>query len=315
MKNHNTIDHSCNSLDFKPVSKKDIPLLNKYFTSFPSRSCDFSVGGTLMWTDYYCYEIAEFNHTLFLRGKDPESEDMIYYCPVGTLPEDTSRKLIIKDASKFKKSRLLIPVEADAAYGLDSKGVYDDSLKEYLYPIERFLHFAGKKMEKKRNHLNYFLNNYPEATIEKISAANSAELIEFTTRFSAVHEASDLSGYENSQTIQVLEDFESYPFEGIAIRHNGEIIGLTFGERIGDVFFVHVEKGNIEYRGVYQALASFMSQEVNKRYPYVKYLNREEDMGDESLRWSKESYHPTLLVNKSIESLTVRIASKEPLRV
>lgn len=315
MKNLNDIDPSCCRLDFKPVTESDIPLLNKYFTSFPSRSCDFSIGGTLMWTEYYEYEFAEFNGTLFLRGKDPESGETIYYSPLGLLPLETSKRLIIKDAANFPKSRMLIPIESEANAGIDSENNCDEKLKEYLYPIERFLHFAGKKMEKKRNHLNYFLHNYDNAVIENISPANIGELIRFTYRFSSAHEATGLSMYENLQTIKVLEDFESYPFEGIAIRLNGEIIGYTFGEKIGDVFFAHVEKGNIEYRGVYQALASFMSQEVNKKYPDVKYLNREEDMGDESLRRSKESYHPTLLINKYVEHLTVCIASKIAVRV
>ncbi len=315
MKNLNDIDPSCCRLDFKPVTENDIPLLNKYFTSFPSRSCDFSIGGTLMWTEYYEYEFAEFNGTLFLRGKDPESGETIYYSPLGLLPLETSKRLIIKDAANFPKSRMLIPIESEANAGTDSENNYDEKLKEYLYPIERFLHFAGKKMEKKRNHLNYFLHNYDNAVIENISPANIGELIRFTYRFSSAHEATGLSMYENLQTIKVLEDFESYPFEGIAIRLNGEIIGYTFGEKIGDVFFAHVEKGNIEFRGVYQALASFMSLEVNKKYPDVKYLNREEDMGDESLRQSKESYHPTLIVNKSVECLTLCTASTVAMRV
>ena len=315
MKNINDIDPSCCRLDFKPVTGNDIRLLNKYFTSFPSRSCDFSIGGTFMWTEYYGYEFAEFKNTLFLRGRDPESGETIYYSPLGMLPPETSKRLIIKDAANFPKSRMLIPIESDADTGIDLENNCDEKLKEYLYPIERFLHFAGKKMEKKRNHLNYFLHNYENATVEKISTNNIEELINFTTRFSAAHEASDLSAYENLQTIKVLRDFGSYPFEGIAIRLNGEIIGYTFGEKIGDVFFAHVEKGNIEYRGIYQALASFMSQEVNKKYPDVKYLNREEDMGNESLRQSKESYHPTLLVNKSVECLSACTASKVAMRV
>lgn len=305
MKTHNQIEQNIHKPTFKRISAQDLPILSKFFAKYPSRSCDFSIGGVLMWVDYYDYEMAIFNESLFIRGKDPVSGNMIYYRPIGPLMEDESIRLIYENSPEICNTKVLLPFETlcddDTASGISC----DTDLREYLYPIDRFLHFSGKKMEKKRNHLNFFNNNYPEASVEPISAANAEGLIEFTRKFAAEHEDSSLCIYENTQTINVLKDFDFYPFEGIAIRLDGNIIGYTFGEKIGDTFFVHVEKGDICYRGIYQALASQMSQVVNQRYPDVKYLNREEDMGDESLRQSKMSYHPTLFVNKRIIRIAV----------
>lgn len=67
MKNTLDIDTDHDRLDFKPVTKADIPLLMKYFTRFPSRSCDFSIGGTLMWSDFYGYRYAVCGDTLFIK--------------------------------------------------------------------------------------------------------------------------------------------------------------------------------------------------------------------------------------------------------
>ncbi|MDE6339357.1 MAG: phosphatidylglycerol lysyltransferase domain-containing protein [Muribaculaceae bacterium] len=294
------------SLMFRPITVEAISLLNEYFNKYPSRSCDFSLAGVMMWVEYYNYEFAECHDTLFIRGIDPESGVMVYYQPLGEMAEEEWKNLITEATPAGMRAELLLPIECDAE-NQDSliKTVNTEaSLKEYLYPIERFTGFGGKKMEKKRNHLNYFIKNYTDAVIEPISQVNCAELIAFTENFSNIHEDSTLALYENHKTIEVLSNFSSYPFIGIAIRLHGEIIGYTFGEKIGDTFFVHVEKGDINYRGVYQALASNLSQLVNKNYPEVKYLNREEDMGDESLRKSKESYHPTLFVNKRIENIS-----------
>ena len=36
------------ALRFRPVTNSDIRLLTGYFFKYPSRSCDFSVGGVLM---------------------------------------------------------------------------------------------------------------------------------------------------------------------------------------------------------------------------------------------------------------------------
>lgn len=295
------------SLVFNPITDKTLPVLEKYFRAYPSRSCDFSIAGVMMWAEYYSYEYAESSDTLFIRGIDPDSGVMIYYNPIGKLSAEDYMTLIAESAPKGILAELLIPVECDKdnQESLVQSVHTESSLKEYLYPIEQFIGFAGKKMEKKRNHFNFFLKNFCEAEIEPINDANCHELISFTENFANMHEDSTLALYENHKTIEALTDFNRYPYEGLAIRLNGNIIGYTFGEKIGDTFFVHVEKGDINYRGVYQALASFMSRAINEKYPDVRFLNREEDMGDESLRKSKESYHPTLFINKRIENIPV----------
>lgn len=169
---------------------------------------------------------------------------------------------------------------------------------EYVYDADKMAGFAGRKMEKKRNHLNFFVNNYSPFEIESIGPSNISELIAFTLAFDTVHDDSELAQYESRQVIEVLKHYGDYPFEGIAVRKDGRVIGFSFGETIGDTFFAHVEKGDIAYRGIYQILASRMTQCATSRHPEVRYVNREEDMGDESLRRSKESYHPSLLIDK-----------------
>ena len=175
-----------------------------------------------------------------------------------------------------------------------------DNWMEYLYDIERFEHFAGKKMEKKRNHLNFFNNNY-RAAISPITRQDIPDLVEFTHAFSHSHGLQgDLFDYELNATIRMLESYDIFPFLGLVIRIDGHVAGYTVGEKVGDTFFVHTEKGNIEYRGIYQALASAMARCVKEHYPEVRYLNREDDMGIEELRRSKLSYHPSLFVDKRL---------------
>ena len=39
-------------------------------------------------------------------------------------------------------------------------------------------------------------------------------------------------------------------------------------------------------------------RQIRERHPEVQWINREDDMGLESLRQSKESYHPDAMVEK-----------------
>lgn len=294
------VSHSA-TLNFKKVTEDDILTLSKFFKKYPSRSCDYSIGGILMWADYFDYSVDLVNDTLFIKGYDKESDTILYYEPLGSLDRTTCHRMIAEDMVKNSSKSILISAE-EISYPdfinapQDDRYIYD--WKEYLYQIEKFTNFSGKKMEKKRNHLNSFLKRYPDYTIEIISENNIGDLIQFSEKFEQNHTDSDMFLYESCQTMRVLKSFLRYPFEGILIKDKDQIIAYSFGEKIGDTFFLHVEKADITYDGVYQAIASFMSRYIKEKYPDVIYLNREEDMGNESLRKSKESYHPFLIVNK-----------------
>ncbi len=292
------------TLNFRAVTERDITTLVDFFDRYPSRSCDFSIGGILMWKDYFRYEMAILDDTLFLRGFDPEKKVQLYYRPIGktnarlkidilkTAFKDYNRPgpciLISNEESSFEE---YLNDFRDADYTIDN-------WKEYLYDITQFLGFSGKKMAKKRNHLNYFEKHYCDFKVFEINPENAKSLIPLTEEFENNHDESSLAKYESERTIDVLNNYSNYPFTGIYITINDKIAGYSFGEVIGDTCFVHVEKGLMEYQGIYQALSSRLAQQIKDNYPAVKYLNREEDMGYESLRKSKESYHPTKIMNK-----------------
>lgn len=42
------------------------------------------------------------------------------------------------------------------------------------------------------------------------------------------------------------------------------------------------------------------SRMIAEKYPEVQFLNREDDMGSEGLRRAKESYQPTVLLEKYV---------------
>ena len=293
------IKQSGTCLEFRNVDMASIPVLQDFIEKYPSRSCDLSIGGILMWADYFHYQYAVLHDTLFLKGFDSTSNNFIYYMPTGKLDIASALSLLRHHARKNLQFGILIsPEQSEYPDSSSLCADYISEWREYLYPIERFISFAGKKMEKKRNHLNYFRNHYPEITVKPITPALLPDLIDFTKCFSAIHSDSPMAEYESRQTIEVLKNFDSYPFFGVALTDRDKLIGYSFGEKTGDTFLVHVEKGDISYRGIYQAVASSMATAASQRFPGLAWLNREEDMGDESLRKSKESYHPTALVLK-----------------
>ena len=89
-------------------------------------------------------------------------------------------------------------------------------------------------------------------------------------------------------------------FTGL-IRVDGKVEAVSLGEYScpisKEAVLVHVEKANPEIRGLYQAI----NREFCRHLPdHVIYVNREEDVGDPGLRYSKEAYHPERLLAKYI---------------
>jgi hypothetical protein len=71
----------------------------------------------------------------------------------------------------------------------------------------------------------------------------------------------------------------------------------TIGEPLmkGRSFVVHFEKAADGYRGIYQFINKAFAAMLPKHY---KWINREQDLGDEGLRQSKMTYRPSGFVKK-----------------
>lgn len=304
MKTTNYLNEAPAILDFSSVTDEDLPLLEHFFNKYPSRSCDFSIGGVLLWSNYYDYKYAIYRDSLILMGTWPDSDLRIFYAPSGLLEIDEYTEAITAYCRQNGlKGIILLPEETLPTADGDGRPVEQTLMPdwmEYVYDIDKFRGFPGKKMSKKRNHLNFFKAHYPDCRIEEITEYMADELIEFTSKFSSEHMDEKVAVYESNEVSEALRHYSRYPYYGIALRIDGRIAGYTFGEVIGDTMIIHAEKGDMSYGGIYQALASDFAEASAEKFPQLRYLNREDDMGSEDLRKSKLSYHPAFFITKRV---------------
>ena len=74
---------------------------------------------------------------------------------------------------------------------------------------------------------------------------------------------------------------------------------MTIASRLSqDTLDVHFEKARADIQGAYVAINCSLARYIRDKYPDIKYLDREEDMGLEGLRRAKRSYHPHHMVKK-----------------
>ena len=86
---------------------------------------------------------------------------------------------------------------------------------------------------------------------------------------------------------------------GLLLRAEDHVVAFTMGSRINaETVDVHFEKAYGEIQGAYPLINREFARWIRENFPEVQWLNREDDMGLEGLRRSKNSYYPDRMVEK-----------------
>ena len=174
---------------------------------------------------------------------------------------------------------------------------------DYVYDAESLRTLAGRKNQKKRNHVNYFLKEY-EGRFEykKLEEKDFDECIGLLKAWANNKaEHGDTDDGIDDEFIGVKKIFDNYDvlkqdvkIAGIYI--DSKLEAFTIGENINEnMAVIHIEKANPEIRGLYPYINQ---QFLVHEFKDVEFVNREEDLGIEGLRKAKLSYHPCKFVEK-----------------
>ena len=97
------------------------------------------------------------------------------------------------------------------------------------------------------------------------------------------------------------------------VEEGGEIIAVCYGETVGQMLIIHIEKALVSYDGAYQ----FMFSGFIKTYGTgCRYVNSEDDVGTPGLRRSKLQYHPLKIeeyISVNVQTELIRLI--EPPRI
>ena len=147
------------------------------------------------------------------------------------------------------------------------------------------------------NHINKFKNLYGEPVFEDINE-NNLDTVKawFVSYYQKNPPQNEDLEFEKSAIFELLDNYSYYEQPGLTLSVDGKIIGVSIGEVVGDTLIVHTEKAERDFQGSYPVLVNGFA----KRYSTdkVRFINREEDCGEQGLRTSKLSYHPVLLLDK-----------------
>lgn len=293
-------------LQFKNIEVNDIDIMMPFYGLRRNRTCDSVFLESFIWKEFYKvrYAIWDNKALLWLMEYNGNYFSAMPLCKEADLAdafkalecyfnEELKVPLIINLADEFAVQYLNLP---ETEYFIEEQV---DS-KDYLYLGDALRTLAGKKLHKKKNHLNAFMRTYAGRAEYRALCCSDNQLVwQFLDRWHLTKgdEAEEHLEYEVRGIHDILKNCSNLNVRMGGVFIDDELEAFTMGSynSIEKMAIIHIEKANPEIRGLYQ----FINQQfLLAEFPDVEWVNREDDLGIEGLRAAKMSYYPADFARK-----------------
>lgn len=289
-------------LEFSKITLQNAAELRPYLSVQPFRSCDYTLGALFQWRAYFRTTYAIVSGMLVMLASYPD-DGTFFVFPVGDGDIDAALNAI--EAHALETGMPLrfcaVPEEGknllEARYGARASISTERDWADYLYQACDLIDFPGKKYHTQRNHLNRFCKDNPSAKFVPVTEETLPAAVAFLDEYEQ-HVPLDkvIEAEEMKRAKELLASSLALGQKAGYIDVTGTIVALSIGEVVGDTLYCHVEKARVDYAGSYQAIVSWFAKYAVEQD--TLFINREDDSGEEGLRFSKLAYRPIRLIDK-----------------
>lgn len=292
-------------IKFKKLNLEDRDIIEGYLSKEKFNSYEYTFGSLYLWRKVCNIEYAIVDEALVIK-KEEEGKGMFFLKPMGYKKENL-KELIFKlnNFSKDLGNFIYLFREIEGEFLNELKDIFKDEISfceevndsEYLYNVKDLIELKGKKYHSKKNHYNSFVKTYSYEIRDIDNEETIQHCLELLDRWK---EGREIVGRELIMEKGAIEDclvnLNKLTMQGIAVYVDGNIAGFTFGHKVNDdSVTISVEKGDINYKGIY----AFMNREfLKEKFSSCRIVNRQEDCGVEGLIKAKKSYYPIDFVKK-----------------
>ena len=291
-------------IQFHPVTLNCKALMDPVIFAENSRSADFNFGNIYIWDKRYRQLVSNIGDRIAVKLRYEGKPTFVF--PIGTGPLRPAIEALREYACFKKYPFTLRGITEENLALLESE--YPDCFEysedttcfDYIYSIEKLATYSGKAMHGKKNHCNRFEaeHEWEFVPITREIIPNCLDMLLVWDEDNSERLDKSIS-FEHDAIIRAFAAYEELGLLGGVLIADGEIAGFSIGEpACSDTFDVHFEKAVYSMNGAYPMVCREMSRLVMQRYPDIRFINREDDMGFESLKQSKLSYKPEYLLKK-----------------
>ena len=289
-------------LNFHKPSVQDYDWIHEILYPADLPGADNTFHNMYFWECYYG-EVAQLGG--FVTQRLSQSGVSTYLFPAGSGDVRAALEDLMQDAKSRGEKFCLRGVTDDKKALLEQLfpgkfafTAYRDSF-DYIYTVEELTELHGKKLQAKRNHCNRFEQDHPNFETRVVTMENIALCREMVQKWYEVHEWNEQIEQEKTAISRAFDCFDKTNMDGLMLLDGGEVIAFSMGARMNAQYYdVCFEKAYSAINGAYAMINREFSRMIAQKYPEVQFLNREDDMGEPGLRKAKESYQPTLLLEK-----------------
>ena len=286
-------------INFHIVTVADKPLFDYYILSSEEQNCDLNFANIFCWSSTYHSEVAEVEGFLVIRFDNGDAK--CYMQPVGSGDKATILEILRQDAFEQRSPLRLYGLSAEWRNFLEEN--YPDefafdaprALCDYIYRTKELAELPGRKYQPKRNHLNRFVAHYTWHA-EPLSRANIKDCLTLYKKWLSGRTMGEAEIAEQQALHRAFDNFEELGLRGLVLYVEDKAVAFSYGTPISQTTFcTHIEKHDSTIEGAATMINRLMAQSLDGEFEFI---NREDDLGLEGLRFAKMSYHPALLLDK-----------------
>ncbi len=283
-------------IDFKslrPVRLSDKARFDAGIAKMNSQSCECCFPNLYMYQQPYGLEFVEVNNKLVVFEREPR---FINY-PIGdwTGPEELSEinqafiEAGLTDGGIYDVPEEFLDRHPDCDRFFEIE--YDEGAIDYLFSIEKIATFNGPKLRKKHNLVKQFQANWPYAEVRKITSEELPTVAKLAADLNSRLDPCEFLDEENLAMGRAWKHFEKLGLGGIVLyAEPGYPAGFSVYSMLpSDTVDIHFEKTDHAVKGASQTLTWQLAITLRGK---AKFMNREQDMNEESLRHAKRSLDP-----------------------
>ena len=294
-------------INLQKLNCTDKATFDKFFSSRYCENAEYTFTNLFMWREMCDIRWAVEDEVLYIFSMDEKIFSS--WQPIGAqekMQDAITKILRLADEIKGDKEFKFVVVEKGFADELEKyphakfNVTAERDNFDYVYLAQDLINLSGRKFHGKKNHLNAFKKEYPDAKYLPITEDIIPQCREELNIWSETHKRANPDDpfivYEQAAIHEIFDHFDKFKLKGGAILLDNKVVAFTFGEKLNsDTAVIHVEKADPTIRGIYTAINQNF---VEHEWSDMIYINREEDMGIDGLRQAKESYRPIKLIEK-----------------
>jgi hypothetical protein len=285
--------------DFSDIEIQMKPYFDELLRLNPPQGSEYNFTNIFIWRHLYRFRVCRVGDSLCIKGTERSGiESFIIIAKDSDAYMNTVKYLAAayqregKTFNMFRVEERFLELLKQAFPSMTYENDRDNA--DYVYLAADLTGLKGRKYDGKRNHIKKFKGKYVYEYAD-ITGRLTGDCIKLTETWYTMKNDPSLEP-DVVATKEALTHFAELGLKGSAIIIDGVVKAFSITEPLNtDTAVIHIEKYDSAYEGIPQVINQQLCEHVCGAF---KYINREQDLGNEGLRRSKMSYNPIFILNK-----------------